>query len=72
MILANHFRVPELNPFLANRASALWGLKIANRRFETICANCTHVMKIGLFYFQRIDLRESPRFALRIAGPSKR
>ena len=67
LILANRFRVPELNPFFANRASG--GLKIANRRFEAIRSNRSHVMKIGVFL--RIDSRESPRFALRIAGPSE-
>ena len=46
------------------------GLKIANRRFEAIRANRTHVMKTGVFL--RIDSRESPRLALQIAGPSKR
>ena len=51
--------------------SRFGGLKIANRRFEVICANRSHVMKIGLLL--RIDLRERfariARFALRIAGP---
>ena len=45
------------------------GLKIANRRFEAIRANRSIIMKIGVFL--RIDSRESPRFALRIARPSK-
>ena len=53
--------------FFANRA--LGQLKIANRRFEAIRANRSHVMK--MVFFARIDSRESPRFALRIAGPSK-
>ena len=44
LILANRFRVPELNSFFANCASR--GLKIANRRFEAIRANRSHVMKI--------------------------
>ena len=48
-IRANRFRVPELNPFLANRAS--------NHRFEAICANRSHVAKI--VFFLRIDSRES-------------
>ena len=39
--------------------------------FEAIRANRSHVMKIGFFFFLRIDSRESPRFALRIAGPPK-
>ena len=38
-------------------------------RFDAIRANRSHVMKIGGFL--RIDSRESPRFALRIAGPSR-
>ena len=42
--------------------SRFGGLKTANRRFEAIRANRSRIMKIG---------RESPRFALRIAGPSK-
>ena len=37
LILANRFRVPELNPFYANCESE--GLKFANRRFEAIRAN---------------------------------
>ena len=41
-------------------------LKKVNRRFEAIRANRSHVMKIGCF---SVNLRESPRFALRIAGP---
>ena len=45
------------------------GLRVANRRFEAIRANRSHVMKIGVVL--RIDSRESPRSALRITGPSK-
>ena len=71
LILANRFRIPELNPFFGDRASE--GLKIANRRFEAIRANRSHVMKIGFFCESAgIDSRESPRLALRITGPSKR
>ena len=55
LILANRFRDPELNPFFANRASG--GLKIANRRFEAIGANRSHVMKIRIFL--RIHSRQS-------------
>ena len=55
LLLANRVRVPELNPFFAN--CAFRGLKIANRRFEAIRANRSHVMKIGVFL--RIDSRES-------------
>ena len=55
LILANHFRVPELNPFFCE--SRFRGAKIANRRFEAIRANHSHVMKTGGFL--RIDLRES-------------
>ena len=43
LILANRSRVPELNPFFANRASG--GLKRANRRFEAIRANRSHTVK---------------------------
>ena len=43
LILANRFRVPELNPFFCE--SRFEGLKIANRRFEAIHSN---VMKIRL------------------------
>ena len=75
LILANRFRVPELNPFFCE-LSGFGGLKIANRRFAAIRANRSHVMKIVFWgfsanRFERIDSRESPRFALRIAGPSK-
>ena len=42
---------------------------MANRRFEAIRANPFRIMKIGVFL--RINSRESPRFVLRIAGPSK-
>ena len=59
----------ELKPFkFANRASG--GLKIANCSFEAIRANCQRIMRIGIFL--RIDSCESPRFALRIRGPSIR
>ena len=64
LILANPFRVPNLNPFFCE--SRLGGLKIANRRFETIRANRSHVTKTDFLLFY-----ESPRFAFRIAGPSK-
>ena len=53
-------------PLFANRASGR--KKIANRRFEAICANRSDVMNIS--FFLRIDSRKSSRFALRIAGPS--
>ena len=72
LILAIRFRVSEPNPFFCE--SRFGGAKIANRRFEAIRANRSHVMKIGFFSanrFARIDSRESPRFALRIARPSK-
>ena len=38
---------------------ALWGPKIANRRFKAILANRSHMLKIGVFL--RIDSRESIR-----------
>ena len=44
----------------------LGGLKVANRRFERIRANRSHVTQITVFL--QIDSRESPRFGLRIAG----
>ena len=47
LILANRFRVPELDPFFCE--SRFVGLKIANRGFEAIRANRSHVMKIGFF-----------------------
>ena len=57
LILANRFRVPELNPLLLR--IALWGAK-----------NCeSQVWRANRF--ARIDSCESPQFALRIAGPSK-
>ena len=46
LILANRFGVPELNPILCE--SRFGGLKSANRRFEAIRANRSHVMKIGI------------------------
>ena len=64
-IHANRFRVPELNPFFANRVSG-HALTIANRRLR---ANRLNFMRIWVFL--RLDSRESPRFALRIAGRSK-
>ena len=69
LILANRFRVPELNPFFCE--SRFGGLKIANRGVEAIRTNRSHVMKISANRFARIDLRDSPQFALRVAGPSK-
>ena len=68
-IRANHFRVPKTNPFL---------LRIdANRGFEAIRTNCSKILKTlqnrgsSANRFSRIDSRESPRFVLRIAGPSQ-
>ena len=63
VIFAHRFRVPELNPFFANSRGG-WELRITGlRRFARIART--------LCFFLRIDSRESPRFALRIAGPSK-
>ena len=42
LILANRFRVPELNPFFSE--SGFGGVKIANRRGEVIRANRSHVI----------------------------
>ena len=52
------------------------GQKIASHRFEAIRANRLNIMNIYIyiyiyiffFFFPRIESRESPRFALRIAG----
>ena len=59
LIRANQFTDSRTEPLLANRAL---GGKIANRRFETIRANRSHVMKIGCFL--QIDSRESNRRAI--------
>ena len=56
VILANRFRVPEPNPLFCE--SRFGGLKIANRKFEAIRANRSHVMK---GFFVRLDSRESIR-----------
>ena len=61
LIRANHVRVPEPNSLFCSRFGAP---EIANRRFEAIRANHSNVV-------MRIDSRNLPRFALRIAGPSK-
>ena len=53
LILANRFRVPELNPFVRIALRGGGGVKIANRRFEAIRANRSHVMKID--FLLRID-----------------
>ena len=50
-ILANRFGVPELNPLSCE--SRFGGLKTANRRFEAICANRSHVMEMGVFLWVR-------------------
>ena len=55
LILANHFRVPDLNPSCVNFVFGVRA-KTANRRFEAIRANRSHVMKIA--FFLRIDSRE--------------
>ena len=59
-------------PFFANRASG--GLQVANRRFEAIRVNLLKRYENRVFpanRFTRIDSCESPRFALRITGPSR-
>ena len=40
------------------------GLKIANRRFEAICANRWHVMKIRLLFYDLIRGNRVARIAL--------
>ena len=50
---------PNWTPFFCE--SRFVGLKIANRMFEAIRANRSHFMKIGFFFFLRIDSRESIR-----------
>ena len=67
-ILANRLRAPKWTLLFANPFLGHYYL-LANRRFEAIPANRSNVMKIGAFL--RIGLREEPRFALRIAWPSK-
>ena len=46
LILANCFRVPEPIPFFFFCESRIGGLKLANRRFEAIRTNRSHVMKM--------------------------
>ena len=65
-ILANRFRVPKLRL----RNWTFGGLEFLNHRFEAIRTNRSHTTEI-VFFFLRIESRELPRFALRIAGPSK-
>ena len=60
--------------FFANRASGAKNLRIT--MFEAICANRferyeSYCRFFSANRFARIDSRESPRFALRTAGPSK-
>ena len=69
LILANRFRVPELNPFFCKSRLSFRGAKIANRRFEAIRSNRSHVMKIGFFFsanrFARIaPIRVANRWAV--------
>ena len=77
-IPANQFADSRESPasresFQGSRSESLFcesrfgGLKSANRRFEAIRANRSHVM---IFIFLRVGSRESPRFALRITRPS--
>ena len=61
LILANLFRVPELNPCFCE--SRFGGLKIANRRFEAIRANRSNVMKYG-FFCESIRANRFMRIAL--------
>ena len=49
LILANRFRVPELNPFSCE--SHFGEPKTANRRFQAIRANAIRVVKIVFFVF---------------------
>ena len=62
-------------PFSANRVSGHY--KNANCSLESIRAHRSNVMKIGFFFFfsanrfARINSRETPRFALQFARPSK-
>ena len=67
LIRTNRLRVPSRT--LSFCKSRFGALKFANQRLEAIRANCSNVMKIWVFL--RIDSRESPRFVLRIVGPSK-
>ena len=52
LILANRFRVPELNPLFCE--SRFGGPKRVNCRFEAIRANRSHVMKTGFFFCESI------------------
>ena len=72
LILANRFRVPELNPLFLrialwgakNCESQVWGdLRESRARYENRLFSANR--------FARIDSCKSPRFALQIAGPSK-
>ena len=73
LILANRFRVAELNPFFANRASGGWKLPIAGlRRFAWIARMLWINIYIYMFFFcESIRANRFTRIALRIAGPSK-
>ena len=51
LILANRFRIPELNPFFANRASG--GLKIVNRRFWGHSRKSLASYENSFFFFVR-------------------
>ena len=66
-IRPNRLRAPQIEPIVCELRFG--ALEIANRRFETTRANRSKItnMRVSL----RIDLRKSPRFALRIDGPSK-
>ena len=57
-ILASHFIVPELNPFFCE--SRFGGLKIANRSFEAIRANRSHVMKTARAFAANRFVRLAP------------
>ena len=68
LIRADHFGVPELS--LCLRIAFRDTENLQNHRFEAICANRLNAMKIRVFL--RIDSRESPQFALRIAAMGHR
>ena len=67
LILANRFRVPELNPFFATRASGV--LKIANRRFEAIRGNRYENIFFLFFFCESIRANRFARIApIRVAN----
>ena len=63
LILANRFRVPELNPFFANRASGGENCE-SQVRGDSRGSLTRYENRV---FFLRIDSRESPRFAGKVS-----